>query len=153
MKSLFPLPPPGRERVREVALWTAQETLAVLFAFAGISKLFGLEPELTLTFDRAGLGQWLRYLTGAIEVAGAVGLLWPGLTAIAALALGLVTAGTVLVHLVVIAPATMAALPPTLGVVSVVVARARWTEDARARRLRRSEEVLFSCHDRLRHRA
>jgi putative oxidoreductase len=39
------------------------------------------------TFERVGLGQWFRYLTGALELVGAALLLWPGTTAFGALLL------------------------------------------------------------------
>ena len=59
------------------------------------------------TFDAIGLGQWFRYLTGLIEVGGAV-LLWvPRRQAWGAALLGATMIGAVLANLVVLgAPRT-----------------------------------------------
>ncbi len=43
---------------------------------AGFSKLSGNEQMVGL-FEAIGLGQWFRYLTGTMEVAGAILLLIP----------------------------------------------------------------------------
>src|SRR4051812_11928120 len=69
--------------------------LAVVFAAAGLAKLGG-EPAMVQMFADVGAGAWLRYLVGALEVAGAVGLLVPRLTGAAALGLtGLMIGATV----------------------------------------------------------
>jgi putative oxidoreductase len=69
--------------------------LAVVFAAAGLAKLGG-EPAMVQMFADIGAGAWLRYLVGALEVAGAVGLLVPRLTGAAALGLtGLMIGATV----------------------------------------------------------
>ena len=65
-----------RGRVAIIALWVAQVALAVMFLFAGGSKLAGA-PAMVNLFASIGLGQWLRYVTGAIEVSSAVALLIP----------------------------------------------------------------------------
>jgi len=65
-----------RGRVAIVALWVAQIALAATFLFAGGSKLVGAPAMVTL-FNAIGLGQWLRYVTGAIEMSAAVALLIP----------------------------------------------------------------------------
>jgi len=59
-----------------VALWVAQIALAATFLFAGGSKLVGAPAMVTL-FNAIGLGQWFRYVTGAIEMSAAVALLIP----------------------------------------------------------------------------
>ena len=59
-----------------------QVVLAAIIAGGGISKLAG-DPVMVDMFADIGAGQWLRYLVGALEVAGGVGLLirlwraWP----------------------------------------------------------------------------
>ncbi len=39
-------------------------------------------------FTTIGVGQWLRYVVGALEIAGAIGLLIPRLSGLAALLVG-----------------------------------------------------------------
>jgi putative oxidoreductase len=82
-------------RLANVGLWILQVLLAIAFGMAGASKLAGEEQQVEL-FDDIGLGQWLRYLTGALEVTGAIGLLIPALAGLAALGLAGVMLGAVL---------------------------------------------------------
>jgi hypothetical protein len=63
--------PIARGRVALVALWLTQIALAAMFLFVGGLKLTGA-PDLVALFDAIGLGQWLRYVTGSIEVVSAV---------------------------------------------------------------------------------
>jgi putative oxidoreductase len=65
-----------RGRGASVALWVTQIVLAAMFLLAGGSKLVGA-PAMVDLFAAIGLGQWFRYVTGAIEVSAAVGLLIP----------------------------------------------------------------------------
>jgi putative oxidoreductase len=50
-------------------------------------------------FGKIGIGQWLRYFTGSLEVVGAVLLLIPKTSAIAAVLLALTMVGAVATHL------------------------------------------------------
>ena len=56
--------------------WVLKVLLALAFVLAGCMKLFGL-PKMVAEFGQIGLGQGFRYATGAIEITGAVLLLWP----------------------------------------------------------------------------
>jgi hypothetical protein len=49
-----------------------------------------------------GVGQWFRYLTGAIEVAGAVLLLIPSAAAYGAAVLAVTMVGAVITHLFIV---------------------------------------------------
>ena len=70
------IPTVPRGRVASVALWVSQIALAAMFLVAGGSKLVGAQAMVDL-FAAIGLGQWFRYVTGAIEVIAAVALLIP----------------------------------------------------------------------------
>jgi hypothetical protein len=94
--------------------------LLVSFAFvaAGLSKLAGVEMMVG-TFDAIGVGQWFRYVTGAIEV-GSVILLWMnGRQAIGAGLLVCTMIGAILAHLVILGPSAVPAL--VLGVLSAFI--------------------------------
>ncbi|MFE2345387.1 DoxX family protein [Kitasatospora cineracea] len=66
---------------------TLRILLALFFALASAApKLLAL-PAATTVFDAIGVGDWFMYLTGAVELAGAVGLLLPRLAGPAATAL------------------------------------------------------------------
>ena len=62
---------PGR--ASSIGVWILQVVLAAIIAGGGISKLAG-DPVMVDMFADIGAGQWLRYLVGALEVAGGVGL-------------------------------------------------------------------------------
>ena len=53
-------------------------------------------------FDKVGIGQWFRFVTGALEISGAILLLIPRLTLYGAILLLLVMAGGVTAHLTVL---------------------------------------------------
>jgi len=83
--------------------------LTLAFIGAGGAKLVGVEM-MVATFDQVGLGQWLRYLTGLIEVAGVV-LLWvPRKLIIGAAVLGGTMVGAVLTHWLILGPSAVPAI-------------------------------------------
>jgi uncharacterized membrane protein YphA (DoxX/SURF4 family) len=88
-----------RIRPGTVALWVVQVVLAVMFVMAGLPKLTG-DPVMVDIFDAVGAGQWLRYVVGVLELAGAIGLLVPRLCGLAALGLTLLMVGASLTNLV-----------------------------------------------------
>ncbi len=80
-----------------IALWILQAVAAVAFLGAGGAKLAGADAMVQL-FAAVGVGQWFRYVTGAIEVGSSV-LLWvPGLGALGALLLACTMTGAILTH-------------------------------------------------------
>jgi putative oxidoreductase len=83
-----------------VALWVLQVLLAAAFLMAGASKLAGAEM-MVKQFEVLGLGQWFRYLTGALEVVAAVLLLVPRWSGLGALLLIPTMLGAAIAHLVV----------------------------------------------------
>ena len=68
-----------RRRTLGIALWVLQALLALQFAMAGWAKVFG-SPAMVEMFAIIGIGQWFRYVVGTLELAGAVGVLIPGLS-------------------------------------------------------------------------
>ena len=88
-------------KIMNVGLWILQIGGAGMFLMVGFLKLSG-DPQMVGLFDAIGFGQWFRYLTGSLEVLGAVLLLIPRLTGLGALLLVGVTLGAVTTHLFVI---------------------------------------------------
>ncbi len=83
---------------RTYTAWTLQILAAFVFAAAGGAKLAGVE-RMVGVFAEIGVGQWFRYVTGALEVAGAA-LLLTSLTAFwGASLLACVMVGAVITHL------------------------------------------------------
>lgn len=71
--------------------------LTLAFVGAGSAKLAGV-PMMVETFDAVGFGQWLRYFTGFVEIAGAALLWWPNRQVVGASVLGGTMVGAVLTH-------------------------------------------------------
>ena len=87
---------PGR--LTSTLLWAAQILLAAFFLFmAGGSKLAGAHGAVQ-EFAAIGAGQWFRYLVGIVEVAGAIALLTPRLSGLAAVWLAADMAGATIVN-------------------------------------------------------
>ena len=78
-------------KVKIITAWVLQILLAAVFLTAGILKLTNVEA-MVVAFDKIGWGHWFLYLTGVLEVAGAIGLLVPRLAFSAAVCLALVMA-------------------------------------------------------------
>ena len=86
---------------RNTLLWAAQIALAALFMVTAVPKLAGAHSAVAM-FTRIGAGQWLRYLVGIAELAGAVGLLIPGLAGLAAIGLAADMAGATIINITVL---------------------------------------------------
>jgi putative oxidoreductase len=110
------------QTIGNIALWILQLALAAYFVYSGY-LLFG--DDFVKKFDEIGFGQWLRYVTGVLEIAGAIGLLIPRLCGLAALGLVGVMIGASGTELFLLAKGD-AQLPLILLVASAVVAAGRW---------------------------
>jgi putative oxidoreductase len=86
---------------RRVGSWVLQGTVATAFFAAGAAKLAGADYMVEL-FNEIGVGQWFRYATGLVEVAGAVALLAPGLIALGGTLLGTTMFFATLTHVFVL---------------------------------------------------
>ena len=93
--------PRSASRAGNAIAWTLQILCALMFLFAGSSKLAG-QQQMVDTFQAIGLGQAFRYLTGIIEVGGALLLLVPSLAFFGAIALAATMIGAVATHLFVL---------------------------------------------------
>src|SRR6185295_19795134 len=81
-------------KIINVGLWILQIAAAGMFLMVGFFKLSG-DPRMVGLFDAIGVGQWFRYVTGSLEVLGAILLLTPRLSGLAALLLVGVMLGAV----------------------------------------------------------
>jgi putative oxidoreductase len=97
-------------------------SLAVVFFLVGGAKLVGRHDMIVL-FRDIGVGQWLRYLTGTLEVSGAALLLVPLLSGPSALALGGIMIVATLIELFVLHRPPVAALACLSGHTLVAWAR------------------------------
>ena len=92
-----------------IVLWLLQFFLAFQFASAGLMKLSGNQLMVDM-FTEIGAGQWLRFLVGALEVAGALGLLIPRLCGLAGLGLAALMTGAVITNVFVLGYSPVIAL-------------------------------------------
>lgn len=111
-----------RSRVTVGGLWALQIISAGMFLLAGSLKLTG-NPLMVQEFGVIGLGQWFRYLTGAIEVVSAILLLIPSVAAYGAAALAVTMVGAIFAHLFVIGGNPL--VPILLLVSTATIASAR----------------------------
>jgi putative oxidoreductase len=102
-----------------IALWIVQGLLALAFVGAASGKLLG-KPEMVGLFETIGLGQWFRYLTGLMELAGALLIVIPRTKFFGAALLSVVMVGAVLTHLFILhnAPTAPAVLLVLAGIVT-----------------------------------
>ena len=118
----LPSSAPARGRAATFALWALQIALAVAIGAAGAAKLAGA-PEMVQLFDAIGIGQWFRYVTGALEVLGALLLFVPAFAGRGALLLAGVMGGAVVAHLFVLHTSPAAPLSLLAGLAIVIYAR------------------------------
>lgn len=115
----------GASKGLNIVLWVLQIALALMFLMAGSSKLTG-NPMMVGMFEKIGFGQWFRYLTGALEVLGAVLLLIPRTSGLGALLMVGVMVGAVFTHLFIIGGSPV--VPLVLLIVAAIIA---WFRRAR----------------------
>jgi hypothetical protein len=107
-----------REKVMKYMSLGLRALLTIAFVAAAGAKLAGVEM-MVATFDTIGLGQWFRYLTGIVELAGAV-LLWiPNRQVVGSALLGATMVGAVLTHLLILGPSAVPAI--VLGLLAAAV--------------------------------
>ena len=104
---------------RLITLRTLSGLVALAFVFVGGGKLAGTAAMVEL-FDKVGLGQWFRYLTGLLEVTGGIGLLIPRYAFYAAILLVCVMSGAIFTHVAIVggSPAPAATLFVLSGIIA-----------------------------------
>jgi hypothetical protein len=80
-----------------LVLWGLQAICALIFLITGGLKILS-DRNMVYMFDQIGLGQWYRYLTGAIELIGAALIVTTTLSGFGALLLLCVALGAVIIH-------------------------------------------------------
>lgn len=85
-------------RWKPAALWSFKGLLAAVFLSAGGAKIYGV-PMMIENFQQIGLGQWFRYLTGILEIVGAIMVLMPRVAAVGSVLLSCIMVGAIATHL------------------------------------------------------
>ena len=114
-----------------VVLWIIQILLALLFLFAGVTKLLPIIPLPPPPPDAWIPPMWFLKFIGVCEVLGALGLVLPGLlrrqqhlTVLAAIGLAIIMIGAVVVTVMTMGVAA-AVTPLVVGLLCVFVAYGR----------------------------
>jgi uncharacterized membrane protein YphA (DoxX/SURF4 family) len=110
-----------------ITCWVLQGLAAAAFLAAGGSKL-AAAPAMVEMFAKLGAGQWFRYLTGSLEVIGAVALLFPKAAFYGAVLLAMVMVGAIVTHLAILGGSPIPAL-----VLLVIVGTVAWLRRPLAR--------------------
>jgi putative oxidoreductase len=134
------------EAPRNGGLWVVQVLGATLFFIAGFAKVSG-DEQIIQALDALGIGQWLRYVTGLIELAAAILLLIPPLFRIGAFLFVPTMVAAILTHLLIIGGSP--ALPIGLLIIVSIVAWGRKEETLRLIRRndpRRATEATERMH-------
>ena len=84
-----------------IARWALQGIVAIAFLAAGAAKLASV-PAMVEIFEHIGIGQWFRYVPGAVEITGAILLMWPGRSGLGALLLACTMAAALFTHFTVL---------------------------------------------------
>jgi len=86
-----------------------KSVVALSFFAAGCAKLIGVEMMI-VEFQLIGFGQWLRYVTGAIEVVAAMLLFLPSKQFYGAILLVLTMIGAIFAHWLFLGPSAIPAI-------------------------------------------
>jgi putative oxidoreductase len=117
--------PTTRSRTAHRALWVLQILMGVFFIVASAAPKFWGDPYAVQIFTEIGAGQWFRYLIGAIELAGGIGLMVPRLAGPAAVGLMGLLIGAGYTQAVVLDAPAMVVTPVIIFVVAAVIAWGR----------------------------
>jgi putative oxidoreductase len=107
-------------RIGLLTAWLPRLAIAIVFVGVGSSKF--RDPMWVRLFDRIGFGQWFRYLTGAMQIAGGLLTLVPPLSLVGIAMLACTMIGAVIVWfafglgLAAIVPGALLALLVVAGV-------------------------------------
>jgi putative oxidoreductase len=112
-------------RVAHRSLWVLQILMGVFFIVASAAPKFWGDPYAVQIFSEIGAGQWFRYLIGAIELAGGIGLMVPRLAGPAAVGFMGLMIGAGYTQAVVLDAPAMVVTPVILFVLAAIIAWGR----------------------------
>jgi putative oxidoreductase len=118
-------------------LWVLQILAAAMFLLAGGLKLAGVEPMVAM-FQTIGLGQWFRYLTGGLELTGAILLLIPTTVPLGGSLLAATMVGAIATHLFIAGGSPAPAI--VLLVTVATVTWYRWPASITEKERRRNQQ-------------
>ena len=118
------LEPPDRVPSFDALGWVLRIAACAVFVGVGLTK-FETESLWVTIFARIGLGNWFRYLTGALQVAGGVLFVIPRFVYAAAILTGATMVGAVFVHFFVLHTGLGGAIIPMALLIFITVVTLR----------------------------
>ena len=114
----------------KIGPWVLRLAVAFIFVSSGLEK-FGVGPgqEWIRIFAKIGLGDWFRYFTGVLEIAGGVLLMIPFAAKAGAWLLVLCMTGAIVCHLFILGDPFSSIINVALIVAILAAARRRRPED------------------------
>lgn len=110
----------------DVGDWVLRAALALLFASVGWEKLYaGPQSYWIPLFTALGFGQWFRYLTGAVQLLGAILILVPRTALLGAGLIGSTMVGAIVCHVFLLNTGIGGAMVPAIFLAFVVAAARR----------------------------
>jgi putative oxidoreductase len=111
---------PKRGAIDVFTIWLPRVALAAVFLNVGVQK-FGTDTMWIRLFAQIGLGQWLRYLTGVLQILGAIFVLVPATMPFGVLMLAGTMAGAIVAWVFGLHAAANALVPAVLLAALVAV--------------------------------
>jgi len=96
-----------------LAAWLPRVAVALVFLSVGSEK-FGSHGPWIRVFARIGFGDWFRYLTGVMQVGGALLLLVPPLVTFGTIVLGCTMVGAIIANIFILHTGLAAIIPSLL---------------------------------------
>ena len=107
----------------DIGGWILRIGVAVFFLLAGVDKFSpDARNQWIAIFARIGVGQWFRYATGVVEIAGAVLYAFPATCKSGAILLVSAMVGAIVAHVTVLGDPGASAIPAALIVATVLIA-------------------------------
>ena len=108
----------------DVTGWALRIGIAAVFIWVGVSKLQS-DPLWVKMFNRIGFGDWFRYLTGALQIAGGLLFLIPQTVYAGAVLAGITMLGAVIAHFTLLGTGIGGAIIPLALLIFVVAVAMR----------------------------
>jgi putative oxidoreductase len=131
------LPSAGERRETDLGGWVMRGGVALFFVLMGAEKFSNAphSPWIGI-FVQIGLGQWFRYFTGVVEIAGALLYVAPRTLPIGALLLSCAMLGAMTVHILV-RHSVAASIYPSVVLLAVILIAIRRPDESPAAMMRR----------------
>jgi putative oxidoreductase len=113
-----------RSRIDILTGWLPRIGVALFFLMIGSQKF--TDPGWARIFAQIGAGQWFRYLTGVLQVGGAVLVLLPQTTTVGCAMIASTMLGAVIVNLFILRTGGIFIVPAALLVIVVAVGWSGW---------------------------